>query len=67
MRPREARASEHGPTYCPLRGATIVTLIDVGLAFLVVIVLSAVGMALVSGQPEDREELHRQLRWRRWR
>jgi hypothetical protein len=50
-----------------LRGATIVTLIDVSLTFLVVVFMSAVGVALVSGQPEDREELHRQLRWRRWR
>lgn len=45
----------------------MVTLIDISLAFLVVVVMSAAGVALVSGQPEDREELHRQLRWRRWR
>jgi hypothetical protein len=43
------------------------TLIDASLAFLVATVLSAVGVALVSGPPEDREELDRQLRWRRWR
>ena len=43
------------------------TLIDASLAFLVATVLSAVGVVLVSGPPEDREELGRQLRWRRWR
>jgi hypothetical protein len=42
-------------------------LIDVSLAFLVATVLSAVGVALVSGPLDDREELGRQLRWRRWR
>jgi len=50
-----------------MRGATIVTLIDLSLAFIVETVLSAVGVALVGGPPEDREELARQLRWRRWR
>jgi hypothetical protein len=43
------------------------TLIDISVALLVATVLSAVGVALMSGPPEDREELGRQLRWRRWR
>jgi hypothetical protein len=43
------------------------TLIDASLASVVATVLWAVGVALVSGPPEDRKELRRQLRWRRWR
>jgi hypothetical protein len=44
-----------------------VTLLDLSLTILATAALAAVGITLVSGPTEDREELRRQLRWRRWR
>lgn len=43
------------------------TFLDLSLAVLVAAALAAAGTLLVSGPTEDREELRRQLRSRRWR
>jgi hypothetical protein len=51
----------------PVPERSFVTILDLSLAILVVAALTVAGALLVSGPTEDREELGRQLRSRRWR
>jgi hypothetical protein len=43
------------------------TLLDLSLVIVVAAAIAAAGTFLVNGPTEDREELRRQLRSRRWR